>query len=113
MEKNLLEPPYSSGVYLSLLPSMSGFGYKTLGGEKGKNGRYNAQFYNGWGGMGNTKDYDKIIKYGFKPDKVVAGVLTNEVHGNGYIDLDTLRDPSRSSRTNVALTRLAAWPGVG
>jgi hypothetical protein len=58
--------------------NMSGFDYEKL--EKSRGGKiswYNAQFYDSWGSMSNTTDYDKIIGRGvFPSSKVVAGVLT-------------------------------------
>ncbi|KAI1192649.1 hypothetical protein F5X97DRAFT_316848 [Nemania serpens] len=42
--------------------------------------------------MATTKDYDKIIdNKKFKATRVVAGVLTNKVHGSGYVELDTVK----------------------
>jgi len=58
--------------------NLSGFDYEKL--EKSRGGKiswYNAQFYDGWGSMSQTTNYDKIIDRGvFPPSKVVAGVLT-------------------------------------
>ncbi|KAN0092196.1 Glycoside hydrolase superfamily [Hyaloscypha variabilis] len=72
--------------------NLSGFSYKTLEEDRGsKIAWYNAQFYNGWGSMNKRDDYDAVVAYGFKAERVVAGVLTNSKHGNGYVDLDTLK----------------------
>ncbi|KAI1112906.1 glycoside hydrolase superfamily [Nemania sp. NC0429] len=69
-----------------------GVDYVTLEKEKGsKIAWYNAQFYSGFGTMEYTDDYVKIINNKFEARRVVAGVLTNKIHGGGYIELDTLK----------------------
>ncbi|KAI1161972.1 glycoside hydrolase superfamily [Nemania serpens] len=73
--------------------NLSGFDYVTLEKDKGdKIAWYNAQFYSGFGTMETTSDYDDIINTKkFTATRVVAGVLTNKVHGSGYVDLDKLK----------------------
>lgn len=47
---------------------------------------YNTQFYNGWGDASTTFWYETIIATGWKPEKVVVGLLTNPANGpSGYI----------------------------
>ena len=71
-------------------PHLSGFDYKLLEASRGSSiAWYNAQFYCGWGGIHNTDAYDEIIRNGWRPDKVVAGMLTNPKHAaSGYIPLE-------------------------
>jgi hypothetical protein len=70
-------------------PHLSGFDYKLLEAARGSSiSWYNAQFYNGWGGMEHPAAYDAIISCGWKPEKVVAGMLTHPRHGgSGYVPL--------------------------
>ncbi len=76
------------------LPHLSGFSYPEL--ECSVYGReiawYNTQFYCGWGDAGSTAWYDAIIAAGWKPNKVVMGVVTNPGNGAGHIGLGRLRD---------------------
>ena len=69
---------------------LSGFNYKLLETARGSQiAWYNTQFYCGWGGIHNTDAYDEIIRNGWRPDKVVAGILTNPKHAeSGYVPLE-------------------------
>jgi len=72
--------------------NLSGFSYSDLEKDCGdKISWYNAQFYSGFGSMDKTDDYESIINNGWSPSKVVAGVLTNQDDGSGYVDLDVLK----------------------
>ncbi|KAF2027113.1 Pkinase-domain-containing protein [Setomelanomma holmii] len=76
------------------LPHLSGFSYPEL--ECSVYGRevawYNTQFYCGWGDASTTQWYDTIIAAGWKPEKVVMGVVTNPGNGSGYVPILNLRD---------------------
>jgi hypothetical protein len=76
------------------LPHLSGFSYPEL--ECSVYGKeiawYNTQFYCGWGDAGTTAWYDAIIAAGWKPDKVVLGVVTNPGNGAGHVPVRKLRD---------------------
>jgi len=76
------------------LPHLSGFSYPEL--ECSVYGReiawYNTQFYCGWGDAGTTMWYDTIIAAGWKPEKVVMGVVTNPSNGAGHISLAKLSE---------------------
>ncbi|KAI2475494.1 Glycoside hydrolase family 18 protein [Pyrenophora tritici-repentis] len=76
------------------LPHLSGFSYPEL--ECSVYGReiswYNTQFYCGWGDAGTTMWYDTIIAAGWKPEKVVMGVVTNPGNGAGHIPLAKLSE---------------------
>ena len=69
---------------------LSGFDHRMLEAMRGSSiAWYNAQFYNGWGGLENTEAYDEIMRNGWPPEKVVAGMLTNPKHGgSGYVPLE-------------------------
>ena len=71
-------------------PHLSGFDYRLLEASRGTSiAWYNTQFYCGWGGIHNTAAYDEIIANGWRPDKVVVGMLTNPKHGaSGYVPLE-------------------------
>lgn len=77
---------------------LSGFDYQQLERLRGPSvDWYNVQFYNGWGSLedegpptGNGSGlgwYDWIVgKEGWRPDRVVVGLLTNARHGgSGYV----------------------------
>ncbi|PCI78899.1 MAG: hypothetical protein COB20_06050 [SAR86 cluster bacterium] len=52
---------------------------------------FNAKFYNSkLGTLENTKDFEDIIKRGFNPSQVLAGMLTNPADGSGYLNMDTI-----------------------
>lgn len=69
---------------------LSGFDYRMLEAMRGSSiAWYNAQFYNGWGGLNDTMAYDEIMRNGWMPERVVAGMLTNPRHGgSGYVPLE-------------------------
>ncbi|AZM57048.1 chitinase [Streptomyces sp. WAC 01529] len=88
--------------------NLSGFDYDALYRSRGGDiAWFNAQFYNGWGRMNSTADYDAIIARGLIPaSKVVAGTLTSPANGgSGYVGMTTLKSTLR------ALT--AKHPGFG
>ncbi|ENH99189.1 glycoside hydrolase family 18 protein [Bipolaris maydis ATCC 48331] len=74
------------------LPHLSGFSYPEL--ECSVFGRevawYNTQFYCGWGDAASTLWYDAIVAAGWKPERVVMGVVTNPGNGAGHVSLATL-----------------------
>ncbi|KAH8711885.1 hypothetical protein GQ44DRAFT_714081 [Phaeosphaeriaceae sp. PMI808] len=82
------------------LPHLSGFSYPEL--ECSIYGReiawYNTQFYCGWGEAGSTQWYDAIIAAGWKPERVVMGVVTNPANGAGHVPISTLTDVCASLR---------------
>ncbi|EUC31104.1 glycoside hydrolase family 18 protein [Bipolaris zeicola 26-R-13] len=75
------------------LPHLSGFSYPEL--ECSVFGRevawYNTQFYCGWGDAASILWYDAIVAAGWKPERVVMGVVTNPGNGAGHVSLATLR----------------------
>lgn len=45
-----------------------------------------AQHYCGWGDSGTTAWYDAIVSVGWKPEKVVMGLMTNPANGPGHVE---------------------------
>lgn len=74
----LLNQPHLSG------PS---FDYHVLERQRGHEiAWYNTQFYNGWGDASSSFWCEAIIATGWKPEKVVMGLLTNPSNGgSGYV----------------------------
>ncbi|KAL8720802.1 MAG: hypothetical protein Q9225_002397 [Loekoesia sp. 1 TL-2023] len=58
---------------------------------------YNVQFYNGWGSLVEG-DYSEILGRGWRPEKVVAGVLTHPGNGHGWVDAEEVMRTVRSLR---------------
>ncbi len=82
------------GTALSGGGNLSGFDYEQLYRDRGDDiAWFNAQFYNGWGSMADTRSFDDIIARGVVPEqKVVAGSLTDPANGgSGYVDITTLK----------------------
>ena len=72
--------------------NLSGFDYEDLEAARGDSiAWYNAQFYNNWGWLGTFAEYDAILDRGWKPEKVVVGVLTNPNLGRGYVEWEELK----------------------
>lgn len=72
--------------------NLSGFDYEALEVMRGSSiDCYHAQFYNGWGRLLDITGINAILSRGWKPEKVVVGVLTNPANGHGFIPLEELR----------------------
>ncbi|KAL2192945.1 glycoside hydrolase family 18 protein [Corynascus similis CBS 632.67] len=66
--------------------NLSGFDYGVLERAVGEEvAFYNAQFYNGFGGMGDTRLFDAIVAEGWEPERIVIGQLTSPEHGGGFV----------------------------
>lgn len=92
-------------------PHLSGpeFDYHVLEAMRGHEiAWYNVQFYNGWGDASSTAWYEAVLLTGWKPNKIVLGVLTNPANGgSGFVDAEQLKN------TVLALRRRhAAFGGV-
>ncbi|OWY42794.1 cell division control protein 2 [Alternaria alternata] len=88
------------------LPHLSGFSYPEL--ECSVFGKeiswYNTQFYCGWGDAGRTEWYDAIVAAGWKPEKVVLGVVTNPGNGAGHVNIQKLADNCKKLRQKYGNT---------
>jgi glycosyl hydrolase family 18 (putative chitinase) len=97
-----LHNDFGAGFQVTLSPVASdlsggsafsgGFSYAQLEADEGDAiSWYNAQFYNGWGSLDGTGDYEAIVNAGIPAAKVVAGALTNSANGgSGYVPIDSL-----------------------
>ncbi|KAG7285002.1 hypothetical protein NEMBOFW57_009620 [Staphylotrichum longicolle] len=74
--------------------NLSGFNYTALERSEtgGKIAFYNAQFYNGFGDMASTALFDRVVRTGWDPRRVVVGQLTSPVHGGGFVGHERLRE---------------------
>ena len=80
-------------------PHLSGFDYRMLETMRGHEiAWYNTQFYCGWGDMRTTAHYETIISCGWRPDKVVMGLITTSANGAGYVEMDHIADVLRVIR---------------
>ncbi|KAK0710388.1 glycoside hydrolase superfamily [Apiosordaria backusii] len=80
--------PVASGL-TSSYRSLSGFSYPVLEREHGQLiDFYNAQFYNGFGRMQSTTDFDNVVAAGWNPTKIVIGQLTDGWQGNAHAALN-------------------------
>jgi hypothetical protein len=73
--------------------NISGFSYAALDRRVGRRkiGWYNAQFYNGFGSMGTTALFERIVdKGGWDPRRVVVGQLTSPENGGGFVEHERL-----------------------
>ncbi|KAI0546674.1 glycoside hydrolase family 18 protein [Xylaria curta] len=72
--------------------NLSGFDYQALELARGDQiAWYNAQFYNGWGDASNPVLYEMCVTYGWRPEKIVVGLLTTPDNGHGYVSPGMLR----------------------
>jgi len=90
--------------------NLSGFDYDTLEGSLGSDiAFYNVQFYNGFGSMSSPSDY-KIIANKLDPFKVVAGLLTSQSKGTGWVPFAELSQTVRSLRDEYSgFGGVAGW----
>lgn len=93
--------------------NLSGFDYEALEVMRGsKISWYNTQFYCNWGDMSNTFGYDAIVRRGFPPQKVVAGIVTNPGNGTGWVPWEALREVLITLREIWTLVRRRDGLGV-
>lgn len=79
--------------------NISGFSYSEVEKSIGSNiAFYNAQFYNGFGGLSDGRDYDNVVNNGWAPEKIVAGLLTSPANGVGYVATDVISKAIASIR---------------
>ncbi|KAF2474897.1 glycoside hydrolase, partial [Lindgomyces ingoldianus] len=93
-----LRRDFGSGFLITMSPvaealnggrNLSGFNYTILEAKRGNEiAWYHAQFYNTFGWVGDTRDYDRIVEFGFKPEKVVVGMTTNKANAGGFVGLE-------------------------
>jgi hypothetical protein len=84
--------PVASALYGGA--NLSGFDYKQLydSPSGARISWFNGQFYSGFGSLISTATYDRIVSFGYPPDKVVAGMIANPTDGSGFVAIDTVRN---------------------
>ena len=100
-----LKADFGKGFLITLAPvapalydpdpkkNLSGFSYPELELDRGHCIEwYNAQFYCGWGDVSRTEGYDNIISMGWRPEKIVLGMITNPENGPGWVDLNLVQE---------------------
>lgn len=98
-------------VATALLPgarhlSGSAFDYRMLEDMRGNEiAWYNTQFYCGWGDASTTAWYDAFMGLGWKPEKVVMGLITSPANGPGFVPWEILQFVLRTLRSR--------YPGFG
>ncbi|KAI0459943.1 alkaline phosphatase [Xylaria acuta] len=96
-----LRADFGSGFIITLAPvatalvdarrNLSGFDYQALEVARGDQiAWYNAQFYNGWGDASNPVLYEMCVACGWKPEKIVVGLVTDPDNGFGYVHFGIL-----------------------
>ncbi|AEO62699.1 a7546100-e757-412f-aab1-e7167a3e0a01 [Thermothielavioides terrestris] len=71
--------------------NLSGFDYEALEVLRGAEiAWYNAQFYCGWGDCSNPAMYEMLLAKGWKPEKIVVGLVTNPKNGSGWVPWNLL-----------------------
>ncbi|KAI0205096.1 glycoside hydrolase family 18 protein [Astrocystis sublimbata] len=97
-----LRADFGPGFIITLAPvatalvdsrrNLSGFDYQALEVARGDQiAWYNAQFYNGWGDASNPVLYEMCVTLGWRPEKIVVGLLTAPDNGHGYVHFEMLR----------------------
>lgn len=80
-----------AAALLDFTKNLSGFDYEALEVMRGGDiAWYNCQFYYGWGDITSTLMYDMMIRKGWRPEKVVVGVVTSPENGGGFVPQDML-----------------------
>ncbi|KAH0614461.1 uncharacterized protein H6S33_000097 [Morchella sextelata] len=86
--------------------NISGFSYEALEAARGASvSWYNTQFYCGWGSLEDTRGYEAVVRRGWPPEKVVAGIVTNGCNGAGWVGMETLQ--------TVLMELVELFPGFG
>jgi hypothetical protein len=71
--------------------NLSGFDYEALEVMRGHEiAWYNAQFYCGWGDCSNPAMYEMLLVKGWRPERIVVGLVTNPGNGSGWVPWNML-----------------------
>ncbi|OAA71496.1 chitinase 3 [Cordyceps fumosorosea ARSEF 2679] len=71
--------------------NLSGFDYEALEVLRGREiAWYNAQFYWGWGDFSSPAMYDVMVRRGWRPERLVVGLVTNPANGSGFVAWESL-----------------------
>ncbi|KAF2398785.1 glycoside hydrolase [Trichodelitschia bisporula] len=111
-------PPPNPLVSAMLRPELlanprhiSGFNYLALGvsGVGKEVAWFNVQHYCGWGDAGSQEGYRAIVAAGWEPERVVLAVLTDQGHGNGWVEEGRLGHCVRGLRGVSGFGGVAGW----
>jgi len=84
--------------------NLSGFSYPEL--YKSSSGKkiawFNGQFYSGFATLSSPADYEKVVNYGYPPDKIVAGMIANSSDGSGYVNIKQVSETVRTLTAEYA-----------
>jgi cyclin-dependent kinase len=84
--------------------NLSGFDHLAL--ETSAEGRmidwYNVQVYCGWGDP-TSGAYEELVEAGWRPERLVLGVVTNRGNGAGWHDVQTIAQVARKYREKYGL----------
>ncbi|CAM6103506.1 unnamed protein product [Calypogeia fissa] len=99
---NQLRTDFGTDFVITLAPvatdmtgqgGLSNIDYKQLYTDLGsKISWFNVQFYSGYGSLATPLDYTTIVSNGFPANIVVAGMLSNQANGDGYVDVAVVRN---------------------
>lgn len=70
---------------------------------------YNTQFYNGWGDLHSPRDLEAIFRRGFKPHKIVVGMISHPDIGSGYINATSLIEGLLSTEAGKKIGGVMTW----
>ncbi|KAI0023643.1 glycoside hydrolase family 18 protein [Xylariomycetidae sp. FL0641] len=71
--------------------NLSGFSYEALEVMRGNQiAWYNTQFYCGWGDASSPVMYEFCVARGWRPDKIVMGLVTTPENGPGFVPFEIL-----------------------
>ncbi|TFK97364.1 endo-N-acetyl-beta-D-glucosaminidase precursor [Pterulicium gracile] len=88
----ITQAPVGTALMPSGSPNLSGFPYRqledTVGGDIAY---YNAQLYNGFGTLFDTRSFDSVVSAGYDPKKIVAGQITTPANGGSFVPFEQLK----------------------
>lgn len=100
-----LKADFGTGFEITMAPvanamiggrHLSGFDYEVLEMMRGDSiAAYHVQFYNGWG---DVRGLGAVLAKGWRPEKIIVGVLTNPGNGNGHVPWRDLTGAMRMVR---------------
>lgn len=97
-----------AAALLDVKHNLSGFDYEALEVMRGKDiAWYNAQFYCGWGDASNPVMYEMCMAKGWRPEKVVMGLITTPKNGPGWVPWEIL-----STTLTFLKTQFVGFGGV-
>ncbi|TFK97366.1 chitinase 3 [Pterulicium gracile] len=88
----ITQAPVGTALMEYEFPNLSGYSYRELEKAVGRDiAYYNAQFYNGFGSMYTTYDFDAVVDAGYDPRRIVAGQITTPENGGPFVPFEELK----------------------